>query len=165
MGGDLQFSWELTGSGWATCRIADATSERRDVASYCTDALADVLSGIAGLYGARPVQRFSFDLEPVEVRWVLRRTGADVYISIYEFPDMGVSWDLPDHRGEHSWASTQPRRLLAHVVLEAAQSVLKLHGEEGYHKKWVRFPFPTAELQDLRRLHLRQDTCDLPHGG
>lgn len=47
----LEFSWELSGSGWATCRIADGVSERKDVVSYCTDALADVLHGVVGLYG------------------------------------------------------------------------------------------------------------------
>lgn len=83
---DLQFSWELSGSGWATCRIADGPSERKDIVSYCTDALADVLHGVAGLYGPNPVHRFSFDLEPAEVRWVLRSMGSDVRISIYRFP-------------------------------------------------------------------------------
>ncbi|MFD5639630.1 hypothetical protein ACFWJM_36590 [Streptomyces sp. NPDC127077] len=37
----LKFSWELSGSGWATCRIKDGSSERKGIVSYCTDALAD----------------------------------------------------------------------------------------------------------------------------
>ncbi|MEY9996848.1 hypothetical protein ABIE67_008880 [Streptomyces sp. V4I8] len=41
--------------------------------------------------------------------------------------------------------------------------VLRLHGEDGYLKKWGRHPFPVAALQDLRRLHLQHDTCALGH--
>lgn len=161
----LEFSWELRGTGWAICRIADGASERKDFVSYCTDALADVLHGVAGLYGRTSVQRFSFDLEPAEVRWVLRRSGSDVHIAIYRFPDMSTSFDVPDRAGTLSWTSTQPLGLLGHVVLEAAQSVARLHGEDGYRAKWMRYPFPVAALQDLRRLHLQYDRCQRRHGG
>ncbi|MFF4935112.1 hypothetical protein ACFY2H_40690 [Streptomyces griseofuscus] len=161
----LEFSWELSGSGWATCRIADGVSERKDFVSYCTDALADVLHGVLGLYGRTSVQRFSFDLEPAEVRWVLRREGSEVHVAIYRFPDMSTSFDAPDQAGALSWSSTQPLSLLGHVVLEAAQSVVRLHGEDGYRAKWVQHPFPIAALQDLRRLHLQHDRCERQHGG
>ncbi|NNN35088.1 hypothetical protein HLK59_32930 [Streptomyces sp. S3(2020)] len=164
MANGLQFGWELSGSGWATCLINDGHAERKDIVSYCTDALADLLHGVAGLYGPAPVQRFSFDLEPAEVRWVLRGRGADVDVTIYRFPDMSASFDAPDQDGTRVWSSTQPRGLLGHVVVEAALSVLKVHGEDGYRAKWVLHPFPVAALQDLRRLHLQHDGCDLRHG-
>ncbi|MEY9996846.1 hypothetical protein ABIE67_008878 [Streptomyces sp. V4I8] len=69
MANDLRFGWELSGSGWATCRIEDDEAEWNDSVSYCTDALADVLHAVAGLYGPTSVQRVSFDLEPAEARW------------------------------------------------------------------------------------------------
>ncbi|MFD5499153.1 hypothetical protein ACFWJS_05445 [Streptomyces sp. NPDC127061] len=164
MTGDLQFSWELSGSGWATCRIADTAAEQKDFISYCTDALADLLFGVTGLYGTSTVQRVSFDLEPAELRWRLQRRGADVYIAVYSFPDMSTSWDAPDREGALSWSSTQPRRVFGHVVMEAAQAVLSLHGEAGYRDKWHRYPFPIAALQDLRRLHQRDDECEQCQG-
>ncbi|WP_329362746.1 hypothetical protein [Streptomyces sp. NBC_01483] len=160
MTNDLRFGWELSGTGWATCRIADGSSERQDTVSYCTDALADLLHGVAGLYGTFAGQRFSFDLEPAEVRWILRRRGSDVDITIYRFPDISTSLDAPDREGTPSRTSTQTRGLLGHVVMEAAQSVLRLHGEDGYLAKWVEHPFPVAALQDLRRLHLQHDGCE-----
>lgn len=156
---DLRFNWELSGSGWATYRIADGTSERKDIVSYCTDALSDLLHAVAGLYGAASTQRISFDLEPAEVRWRLRRQGADVEITIYRFPDMSTSWDAPDGEGTRCWNSTQPRGLLSHVVVEAAETVFRLHGEAGYRKKWIEHSFPVAALDDLRRLHRRDDEC------
>ncbi|MFD6821493.1 hypothetical protein ACFWC5_14110 [Streptomyces sp. NPDC060085] len=118
---------------------------------------------MAGLYGHIPVQRFSFDLEPAEVRWVLQGRGSEVDLSIYRFADMSASFDAPDQDGTLVWGSTQPRGLLGHVILEAAQSVLELHGEDGYLAKWVQHSFPTAALQDLRRLHLQHDRCALQH--
>ncbi|WP_351233243.1 hypothetical protein [Streptomyces sp. NPDC002133] len=163
MTGDLQFSWELSGSGWATCRIADGSSERKDFVSYCTDALADLLHGVAGLYGPTTVQRVSFDLEPAEVRWVLRGRGSDVDIAIYRFPDMDASFGVPDEEGTLSWSSSQTRSVLGHAVVEAAQAVLREHGEDGYQERWVRYPFPTAALQDLRRFHVRDDECQREH--
>ena len=163
MANDLQFSWELSGTGWATCFIKDSSGERKDVVSYCTDALADLLYGVTGLYGPAHVQRFSFDLEPAEVRWVLRGRGSDVDVAIYRFADMSTSIDAPDQDGTLVLRSTQPRALLGHVVMEAAQSVLRLHGEDGYLAKWLQHPFPVAALQDLCRLHLQHDRCERRH--
>ncbi|WP_393075962.1 hypothetical protein [Streptomyces sp. LN704] len=163
MTGDLRFSWELSGTGWATYRIADGTSERKDHVSYCTDALADLLFGVAGLYGPSSVQRISFDLEPAEARWVLRSRGQDVEILIYLFADMSTSFDLSDGQGEFSWGSTQPRSVVGHTVMRAAQTVLRQHGEDGYRKKWMQHPFPVSALQDLARLHLRDEQCRLEH--
>ncbi|WP_306326756.1 hypothetical protein [Streptomyces venezuelae] len=159
MADDLQFSWELGGSGWATYRIADSSSEQKGIVGYCTDALADLLYAVTGLYGDSPAQRVSFDLEPAELRWRLRRRGTDVTIAIYRFPDMSTSWDSPDDAGTLSWSSTQPRSVLGHAVMEAAETVLRVHGEVGYQEKWVRYPFPVAALQDLRWLHRRNDDC------
>ncbi|MFI1655502.1 hypothetical protein ACH4ZU_11420 [Streptomyces sp. NPDC020472] len=160
MAGDLQFSWELGGAGWATCRIADSVSEQKAIVGYCSDALADLLYAVTGLYGDPTDQRASFDLEPVEMRWLLRRQELDVSIAIYRFPDGATSWGSPDETGGTlSWSSTQPRSVLGHKVMEAAETVLRDHGEEGYLEKWVRYPFPVAALQDLRRLHQRDDEC------
>ncbi|WP_329615159.1 hypothetical protein OG244_20345 [Streptomyces brevispora] len=163
MTGDLQFTWELSGSGWATCCIADSSSEHKHFVSYCTDALADLLHGVAGLYRTTSTQRFSFDLEPDEVRWVLCGQGPNVDIAIRRFPDMSASFDAPDEEGSLSWSSTQSRSALGHAVVEAAQVLLRRHGEDGYKAKWARYPFPAAALQDLRRFHLRDDDCQLEH--
>ncbi|MFF3603057.1 hypothetical protein [Streptomyces sp. NPDC002463] len=157
---DLQFRWELVGVGGATYRIADGTSEHRAHVGYCTDALADLLYAVTGLYGDSSGERVSFDLEPVETRWLLRREGSDVAITVFEFPDGATSWGSSDETGGTlSWSSAQSRSALGHAVLEAAESVLREHGEAGYLEKWMRYPFPVAALQDLRRLHRRGDDC------
>ncbi|WP_217575385.1 hypothetical protein [Streptomyces sp. GbtcB7] len=93
------------------------------------------------------------------MRWRLRRQGADVEIAIYRFPDMSTSWDTPDAEGTRCWNSTQPRAVLSHAVVEAAETVLRLHGEAGYRKKWIEHSFPVAALDGLRQLHRRNDEC------
>lgn len=159
----LHFSWELSGSGWATCRIWDGSTKHRESVSYCTNALADLLKGVTGLYGPHGIQRFSFDLEPAEARWILRRRSSDVHITIRRFPDMSTSFDAPDGKGTLVWTSTRPRTSLAHAVLMAAEKVWRTHGETGYLQKWGLHAFPTAELETLRHLHLAADDCALQH--
>lgn len=159
----LHFSWELSGSGWATCRIWDGSTKHRESVSYCTNALADLLKGVTGLYGPHGIQRFSFDLEPAEARWILRRRNSDVHITIRRFPDMSTSFDAPDGKGTLVWTSTRPRTSLAHAVLMAAEKVRRTHGEDGYLQKWQLHAFPTTELETLRHLHLAADDCALQH--
>ncbi|MEW1747600.1 hypothetical protein [Streptomyces angustmyceticus] len=163
MADQLEFDWQLSGSGWATCRIADASAEAKYVVSYCTDPLADLINGLAGMYRPEPVERVSFDLEPVEIRWVLRGVATGVEVSIYRFPDISASFAAPDADGTLSWRTSQRRCSLVHAVVEAAQTVLREHGEAGYKARWVRFPFPAAALQRLRQLHLLDDKCDQLH--
>ncbi|MET7497144.1 hypothetical protein ABZV61_19900 [Streptomyces sp900116325] len=125
--------------------------------------MADLVAGTGDLYGQRRAIRFFFDGEPQELRWVLRPTDGSVEVTIHEFPDVAVSPDLPDSDGTVVWSSVHPRPLFAHAVLEAAQNVLAEHGEPGYHAKWMLYPFPVGLVQDLRRMHLRDDVCHLPH--
>ncbi|MER5478755.1 hypothetical protein ABT026_17570 [Streptomyces sp. NPDC002734] len=161
--GSLHFSWELSGSGWATYRIWDGSTKHQDEVSYCTNALADLLKGVTGLYAPHGIQRFSFDLEPAEARWILRRRNGEVHITIRRFPDMSTSFGAPDGMGTLMWTSTRPRTHLAHAVLMAAEKVRRTHGEDGYLRKWRQHAFPTTELEALQRLHLAADDCALRH--
>ncbi|MFI5800152.1 hypothetical protein [Streptomyces sp. NPDC051677] len=160
--------WELTGHGWASCRLSAADGQEAGlVCGYLTDALADLVAATGGLYGPAREIRFFFDVEPTELRWVLRRGGSeeadDVEVTVYRFPDVAVSLDLPDSAGTVVWRSTQPRPVFAHAVLEAAEAVLARHGEDGYRERWGQHDYPVALVQDLRRLHLRDDACGAAH--
>ncbi|NJQ07637.1 hypothetical protein [Streptomyces lonarensis] len=163
--GEFRFSWVLSGSGWATVAVADGASAHTGPVSYCTDALADLLHAVAGLYGPLSTQRVSFDLEPQEVRWVFRVSGTQVDLAIREFPDATSSFDAPDDSGALRWRTVQPRSAVGHAVVRSAQALVRQHGEAGYLERWVRHPFPMTALQDLRRLHVRDDGCSLPHDG
>ncbi|MEU3784697.1 hypothetical protein [Streptomyces sp900129855] len=168
--------WELTGHGWARCRLSAADGQDVGlVCGYLTDALADLVAAASGLYGPARRIRFFFDDEPAELRWVLSRGGSeevddvddvevdDVEVTVYRFPDVAVSLDLPDSAGSVVWRSTQPRPEFAHAVLEAAEAVLARYGEDGYRERWGQHDYPVALVQDLRRLHLRDCACGAAH--
>ncbi|MEV1061526.1 hypothetical protein [Streptomyces sp. NPDC050263] len=156
----MLMEWELTGHGSAECRLSGEGERATSlVFGYCTDALADLVAGAGALYGPSRVTRFFFDAEPAELRWVLRRTGGEeVEVTVYRFPDVGVSPDLPDAEGTVIWRSAQPRSVFARAVLTAARAVLARHGEDGYRERWARHDYPTALVQDLSRF-LRGSQC------
>jgi hypothetical protein len=155
----LHVAWTLS-SGGASCELTDGTSAKSFVFDYLTDALADLLFGMTGLYGRWRTERFFFDAVSTEIRWVLRRLDeTNVMLSIHRLQDLAVSLDLPDTAGELEWRSTHSRADLVHAVLRAAEAVLEQHGEEGYRVLWQAHPFPMAALQDLRRLHSTHDAC------
>ncbi|MGV5031451.1 hypothetical protein ACVB8X_02795 [Streptomyces sp. NRAIS4] len=164
LAGAFQLKWELVGRGWAKCHLTDDSQKASLVVSYCTDALADLVSATGELYRQRRTSRFFFDAEPQELRWALRAADEAVGVTVYTFPDVALSPDLPDTDGTVVWQSAHPRRVFVHAVLDAAQHVLTEHGEAGYRAQWMFHPFPIGLVQDLRRLHLRDDVCDLPHG-
>jgi hypothetical protein len=161
--GVFHLQWDLVGHGWARCHLANDSTNASLVISYLTNALADLVAATGELYGQSRSSRFFFDAEPQEFRWVLRKGDGAIGVTIYKFPDVAVSPDLPDTDGTVIWESTYPRRVFSHAVLDAAQNVLSEHGEAGYHAKWGLHPFPIGLVQDLRRLHLRDDGCDLAH--
>ncbi|MGC4757580.1 hypothetical protein [Micromonospora trifolii] len=157
---EFRFGWQLPGIGCAVCTIGDGRRKMvRLVASYLTDALADVLHGLQALYRDNGVDRFFFDQEPTEIRWVVRRASTDAILSIYQFNDVAVSLDLPDSAGQVLWRSTQPRSAVVHAVTREARRVLNEYGEQGYRAKWVRHPFPVNALLDLERRHRETDRC------
>jgi hypothetical protein len=123
------------------------------------------VAGATALYGPFRETRFFFDAEPAELRWVLRPSGGHgAEVTVYRFPDVGVSPDLPDGEGTVIWRSEQPRSVFAHAVLTAASAVLAEHGEDGYRERWAAHSFPMALVQDLRRLHRRHDACEPARG-
>lgn len=161
--GALQLKWELVGQGWARCHLASDSQTASVIASYCTDALADLVASTGELYGQQHSARFFFDAEPQELRWALTTIDDAISVTIYKFPDVSVSPDLPDSDGTMIWQTTQPRPVFAHAVLDAAHNVLREHGEVGYRAKWSMHPYPFGLVTDLRRLHMRDDVCGLPH--
>lgn len=67
----VELTYELTGTGWADCRIRIDDVVATVTASYLSDALGDRASGIAALLREHPEARVSFWEEPGEYRWIL----------------------------------------------------------------------------------------------
>ncbi|GAB1817105.1 hypothetical protein HerbRD11066_02690 [Herbidospora sp. RD11066] len=158
----LECAWRLLGSGTARVVIGDGAAPGFSaVFGNGTDALADFLYGMTALYGPLTTNRFFFDAEPEEIRWVTRRDGDLVDVTVYHFGDVAVSLDLPDSAGKAVWNSRRSRAELVHAAVTAAQTLLAENDEEGYLAQWIRHPFPVNALADLLRLHGEHDGCDL----
>lgn len=146
----MDFSYRLTGTGWAQARIADQMTSAEIPASYLTDAFGDLLSAAAALKrGDSDVERFSWDGEPAESRWILERVGDDVVVKILRFDD--IFKPQHDDAGRVVFETRQPLVEFVRAVTSAAAALLEEVGEDAYQEQWVEHAFPMAAFVELSR--------------
>jgi hypothetical protein len=146
----VEFSYRLTGTGWAQARIADDATWVVLTVSYLSDALGDLLEAIGELLEGAPETRCWWEQEPGEYRWIFRRSGGDVSLTILAVSDQHAGES--DEQGRHLFGTTQPLTVLAQAIADGAAAVLHEHGEHGYKEQWVEAPFPKARLAIIREL-------------
>lgn len=136
-----------TGAGWARGVAAGPSGAIDLSASDLSDALGDLGALANVVLRGDPVARSSFAEEPGEYRWVARRTGERVTLSILSFRD----WDdVPDERGERLLSIECTAEQLAEAVLACLDDVLARYGEHGYRALFGH-DYPTLERDALRR--------------
>jgi hypothetical protein len=145
---EVSIDYQLTGSGWSECTI-DVFGQRCVVtASYLSDALRELVSGVNHILGGGSEARFRFDEEPGEYRWILSRiTDQAVAIRILEFAEL---WgEKADSEGKQLFEATCPIRYVADALLQTLNALLAEHGIEGYRKKWLEAEFPKDDYLKL----------------
>jgi hypothetical protein len=140
----VEFSYRLTGTGWAEARIADDSAWVTLTASYLEDALGVLLEAVGVLLEGAVTARCSWEEEPGEYRWIFDRSDTEVDLRVLAFGDV-YSRD-PDEKGVLVFRTLQPLAVLSTAIADGAQSVLDEYGEEEYLRRWVDHPFPTAHL-------------------
>jgi len=147
----LNFTFRLTGVGWAECHIADEISACTVSASYLSDALRYlVLAATAVLSGFRSAT-FSFELEPGEIRWLVSSPRInEIEITIVQFRDLYADQLVAE--GTTLFKTKCRPRVFAEAVNHAASLILREVGEDGYAKQWNMAPFPSLQLRELARL-------------
>ena len=155
----MNIAYQLVGAGWAKATVSLGEGEASVTASYLSNALGSLaVGGLLVLNGEETVE-FSFDDEPGEHRWVLRKREPEVYaFALISFPDFVVK--QPEETGKVVVSGQVGRRDFGAAVREAMESVLREYGEAGYQKRWYEHSFPMAELMELRR---RLDHFGAPH--
>jgi hypothetical protein len=144
----FEFSYHLTGSGWSEARVADEANHVIVTASYLSDALRSLIEAVSLIVEGADEARCSWDEEPGEYRWILRRETDGVALEILVFDEL---WnDEPDEAGRPVFSTRQSPLRVARAVLSGAQRVLDDLGEAEYERQWVEHPFPTAALERLR---------------
>ena len=147
----MWFWFWLHGSGWAEAGIGDeaahANAHANLTALYLSDALGDHLHAVWQCGSGVPEARCSWQEEPGEYRWILRRNGDQIRIQILEFDD--VYQHRPDEAGSLLFETWQDWSTLAHAITLGASQTLEKHGQSAYEAQWGH-PFPSATLALIR---------------
>ena len=148
MTNNVTIDYKLTGTGWAACHIGLFGTRYTVTASYLSDALLALVNGTNHLLAGGAEARFSFDEEPGEYRWILRRTGdGGMTVRILAFPQL---WGgKPDEDGDVLADATCQLGEFARALLLALNTVLDEVGVAGYRDTWSAAAFPSPEYRAL----------------
>ena len=147
----MEFRYELTGHGWADCRVEIGGQHAEVVASYLTDALDDLCAAVAAVLRGDPAAGASWDGEPVEFRWRLDRAGTDrLRVRVLQLAD-GMA-RRPDDEAQVLLDAECRLRTFAGAVLSELQRIDREHGEAGYRRLWLQHAFPRRRLEQLQSL-------------
>ena len=140
--------YQLVGLGWSKCNIQINKNKCDITASYLSDALKSlVTSTLALLLEEEKTVRFSFDEEPGEYRWIITRDNLDINIRILSFEEL---WsDEPDSAGEVIFSASCTIKMFSEAVVEMLNNIIRIHGLDGYKKKWSEHAFPKEEYKLL----------------
>lgn len=144
----MEFTYHLTGIGWAEARVSAGSSSARITASYLEDALGVLLEAVGLVLEGAQQARCSWEEEPGEYRWIFDRAGSDVRLRVLAFRDRDL--DESDDQGVIIFETSQPLREMAAAIADGAQAVLDEYGEEEYLRRWMDAPFPLGHLEMIR---------------
>ena len=145
----MEFTYRLTGAGWARARIADDIASATFTTSYLTDALGDLLGAVWSLLEGATEARLSWCQEPGEHRWIFIREEDSVHLRVLGFPDVEAA--EPDARGTTVFETRQEMTALATAIAAGASVGLARHGEAGHEVEWGQDPVPTDRLALIRK--------------
>lgn len=153
MSGAVQFTYELTGTGWSEGRLVVGDTSAVVTASYLSDALGDVLRAVLALARGARAARAVWMEEPGEYEWIFESDTETVRIRILAFPDWRQTIDpSDDDKGTVVLDAQGDFTAVVKAFASGVRSVLDRHGEDGYLAAWIDAPFPTPELQALEEL-------------
>jgi hypothetical protein len=145
----MEITYDLTGGGWARASVSDGTANREMRVTYLSDALADIArAALELLRGARDIS-FSFQDEPGEHRWLLKRGEADtLHVRVLRFED---TFSTRTQGGLEVFYSKCTVMDFVGQVCFVLQNILERVGLEGYRKLWRNSDFPLDTFNELQR--------------
>lgn len=140
----MEFSYRLTGTGWAEATISDDSAQVVLRASYLSDALNDLLLAIGSLLEGTLHAECSWLEEPGEWRWIFDLASTQVSLRILGFDD---GWPRqPEDRGTLVFQTAESLDDLAKAIVGGVAAVLAEYGQEEYERRWHEHPFPTEAV-------------------
>jgi len=145
---DIEIQYKLVGTGWSEC-VLDVYGQTCTVtASYLSDALGEFVKAVNHILGGGNEAKFSFDEEPGEYRWILKRNENNaLFIEIIEFPDLWGNKD--DSEGKVIYEVTCPAHEFGKALLVGLNGLLDEYGVVGYKEKWVDAEYPVEQYIEL----------------
>lgn len=147
----VQFTYSLTGPGWAECALEIGKNSVVLTASSLSNALESLLESIVGILRGEKVTHASFSEEPGEYRWVLTALD-DQHINIKVLYFKELTPDSADESGRVIFDADTASRSFGGAVLAATQKMMKEIGIQGYGKQWGNNPFPKNLQTELKKL-------------
>ncbi len=143
----MEFTYRLTGTGWAEARVSDGSSSATITASYLEDA-SECYSKLSAMCSKARMRLGARGRKSQASIGVFERAGSDVHPRVLAFRD--VYSREPDDKGVVIFDTRQPLRAMAVAIADGAQAVLDEYGEDEYLRRWVDHPFPLGHLEMIR---------------
>ena len=153
--GGFSVDWRLVGTGWAKVDVRAGGAQVTITASYLSDPLTSVVEAAARLLSGSTQSTVSFEEEPGEYLWILRRMDESrVRLRILAFGLERAHPTAPIESLDGQTASVVLDVELetlefATGVLQALRLIEGDYGLDGYEKEWVRYAFPLAQKAHL----------------
>ncbi|MEU3710388.1 hypothetical protein [Streptomyces catenulae] len=141
----VEFRWIKMRHGWATFEIYKNSSNCRISVGDGVDAPRLILDAISALLNGASSVTFSFDGEPTEVRWHIRRERSSLNVKI----TLHSEWGAPEE-DEPAWSSDRiDLAQFALSVKSAQENLMASLGESGYQREWPTHRTPNTALAEI----------------
>ena len=137
----FELEYRLTGTGWASCRVAINEKSTKVTASYLSDGLGELADAIRHISAGGETAKCSFDEEPGEYRWIFNKLiNQRIRIVLLFFDEL---WGgKPDTEGQLLVDELCDLRELDIATKIMLENVLLENGLDGYKEKWSEHDFP-----------------------
>jgi len=142
------FSIQDLRAGWLTTVVSDGTQEVTLVASYCSDALSDLLNVILALLEGANEGVCAWMQEPGEFHWLFKRKEEKVLLRLVWFDD-NLYDGFPKEAGRILLLTERDLNIIATEFYDALSHLLDTVGLEGYKEHWNLYEFPHRTYKEL----------------
>lgn len=143
---DPAFRWVKVAHGWMSFALDGGSGQYRCTVSDASDVIAELLLAVGRVVRGSVEERVSFDHEPAEIRWTLRRDDENVSVSVESFERWG-SASGGNLEWQGSWSNAS---FLGQKFLVATESFLRDVGSDRYSSEWPSYAMPDDAIAELR---------------
>lgn len=148
------FEFRLTGTGWAELFLAGDNKTATVTLSYVYDSLPDLLTALKRIEDGESVfEKVFFDGETTVTDMLLTILDGLLRIELIEDAYFDQMESYEENRCPMPIFTTYTHDFIAiELLVDSLRDLLSKMTLEEYREKWVEYPFPLEELNNLRPL-------------